>query len=293
MNLDNKRILVTGSRGFMGTFLIKELERRGINTVGFDILDGNDIMEWDQVRKITDIDIVIHLAAITNISLSYENPRETYEINVLGTLNVLELCRLREAKIILPSTSYVYDSPKYLPIDEKHLVKPLSPYARSKLICERICKGYHENYGVRCVINRLFNVYGKGMSQETLISQVINQILDGKKIIVRDLAPRRDYVFVKDVIDAFLKSAEYEKKGFEIFNIGYGESYSVKEVIDILLTASVKSIEVETLNKGEGEGITDAVANIEKAKLEFGWKPRINLKNGLKETYLEISKCGI
>ena len=293
MNLDNKRILVTGSRGFMGTFLIKELERRGIDTESFDKLNGNNIMDWDQVRKINDIDVIIHLAAITNISLSYENPRETYEINVLGTLNVLELCRLREAKIILPSTSYVYDSPKYLPIDEKHVIKPLSPYARSKLICERICKGYHENYGVRCVINRLFNVYGKGMSQETLISQVINQILDGKKIIVRDLAPRRDYVFVKDVIDAFLKSAEYEKKGFEIFNIGYGESYSVKEVIDILLTASVKSIEVETLNKGEGEGITDAVANIEKAKLEFGWKPRINLKNGLKETYLEISKCGI
>lgn len=293
MNLDNKRILVTGSRGFMGTFLIKELERRGIDTEGFDKPNGNDIMDWDQVRKINDIDVVIHLAAITNISLSYENPRETYEINVLGTLNVLELCRLREAKIILPSTSYVYDSPKYLPIDEKHIVKPLSPYARSKLICERICKGYHENYGIRCIIDRLFNVYGKGMSQETLISQVINQILDGKKIIVRDLTPRRDYVYVKDVIDALLKSAEYEKKGFDIFNIGYGESYSVKEVIDILLTACAKSMEVETLNKGEGEGITDAVANIEKARLEFGWKPRINLKNGLKETYSEISKCGI
>lgn len=293
MNLDNKRILVTGSRGFMGTFLIEELERSGIDTVGFDILDGNDIMDWDQVRKIKDIDVVLHLAAITNISFSYKNPRETYEINVFGTLNVLELCRLCEAKIILPSTSYVYDSPKYLPIDEKHFIKPLSPYARSKLICERLCRGYHENYGVRCIIDRLFNVYGKGMSQETLIYQVINQILDGKKIIVRDLAPRRDYVYVKDVIDAFLKSAEYEKKGFEIFNIGYGESYSVKEVIDILLTASAKRIEVETLNKGEGEGITDAVANIEKARLEFGWKPRINLKKGLKETYLEISKCGI
>jgi UDP-glucose 4-epimerase len=290
MNLDNTRILVTGNRGFMGTFLIDELEKRGINTAGFDKLDGNDITDWDQVKKINDIDVVIHLAAITNISFSYKNPRETYKINTFGTLNVLELCRLREAKIILPSTSYVYNSPKYLPIDEKHPLNPLSPYARSKLICERLCRGYHDNYGVQCIINRLFNVYGKGMSQETLIYQVINQILDGKRIIVRDFLPRRDYVYVKDVIDAFLKSTEYEKKGFEIFNIGYGKSYSVKEVVDNLIAISTKSIDAETLNKEESEGILDSAANIKKAGLELGWKPRIDLKQGLKEIYLNISK---
>jgi UDP-glucose 4-epimerase len=293
MNLDNKRLLITGNRGFIGTYLIEELNRKGIEIIGFDKLNGNDITDWDQVKKINDIDVIIHLAAINNIPFSYENPRKTYEINVYGTLNVLELCRLHEAKIILPSTSYIYGSPKYLPIDEKHHLNPLSPYARSKFICEKLCRGYHENYGIKCVINRLFNVYGTGMSQETLIYQVINQIIDGKKIVVRNFLPRRDYVYVKDVIDAFLKSADFEKNDFEIFNIGNGKSYSVKEIIDILIEISAKNIDADSSKKGENEGITDSVANINKAESELGWEPKINLKQGLKEIYCNTSTSKI
>ncbi len=291
MSLDKKRIFVTGNRGFIGSYLTRELKIRGVNIVGFDILDGNNIIDWNQVKNINGIDVVFHLAAVINIPFSYENPRHTFEINILGTLNILELCRLNDAKIIIPSTSYVYDIPRYLPIDEEHPLNPLSPYAKSKLICERLCRDYHENYGVQCIINRLFNVYGRGMSPDSLIYQVIKQIINGEKIIVRDLVPRRDFVYIKDVISAFLKSAEYEKKSFEIFNIGYGKSYSVKEVVDILIEISAKNINVETLNKNERRGITDFVANNNKARLEIGWVPKINLRKGLKETFLSIKKC--
>lgn len=289
MDLEGKRIMVTGSSGFMGKLLTEELSKSDVEIIGFDVSEGNDIRKWNQVSDIKDIDLIYHLAAITNIPYSYEHPRETYDVNVLGTLNVLELCRLSDAKIIMPSTAYVYGRPEYLPIDEEHTLDPTNPYSKSKLIGENLLKNYNEDYGVKSIILRLFNVYGEDMGKDSLIPHIIKQIRDGEEIVVRDLVPKRDFVYVGDVIDAYLIAAEYDQTDFEIFNIGSGTSHSVKEVIDLLIAGCEKNFNLKAQNKRRKDEVLDIVADITKAESILNWTPKTTIANGLSR----VLKCNV
>ena len=285
MNISGKRILVTGSSGFVGGPLIEELKGHNVKVVTLTDENSNkiDVRNWQKIKEIEDIDIVYHLAAITYVPFSFENPRETYDVNVLGTLNILELCRLRDVEKIVFASSYVYGQPRYLPVDETHPLQPTNPYARSKVLAEDLCTAYYEDYGLRCVILRPFNIYGEGQSNNFLIPSILGQLAKGN-IELNNSEPKRDFVYISDINDAYIKAGEFSKD-FEIFNIGYGKSYSAKEIVDKLINLCGKDVKVDYKNVRRRNEIMDTIANSKKAKIKLGWKPKVGIDEGLKAIY--------
>jgi UDP-glucose 4-epimerase len=282
MNINGKRILVTGSTGFVGRNLVEELKRHNVEVVTLTDPEGHriDVVDWQKIKEIDDIDTVYHLAAKTYVPFSFENPRETYEVNVLGTLNILELCRLRNVEKIVFVSSYVYGQPRYLPIDEEHPVQPTNPYMRSKVLGEELCRAYNNDFGIKCIIFRPFNVYGVGQSSDFLIPSIISQ-LQGGKIELKDPEPKRDYIYISDLISALIETGKFNGH-FEIFNIGYGKSYGVKEIVDKIVQLYGKDVKTNYKNERRKNEIMDVVADIRKAKEKLGWEPKININEGLK-----------
>ena len=287
MKLNGKRILVTGSRGFVGKNLVEELKRQDADVLTLTEHDGRriDIRDQQRVEAIInkirniDIDIVYHLAAITSVPFSFENPGETYEVNVFGTLNILELCRSCNAEKIVFASSYVYGQPQYLPIDEKHPLQPTNPYARSKILGEELCSAYNTDFGVKCIILRPFNIYGVGQGKNFLIPSIIAQLRYGK-IELKDPEPKRDFIYISDVIDAYIKAVEFNGD-FDVFNIGYGKSYNVKEIVDKIIYLYGKDVKVKYSGERRKNEIMDTVADIKKAEEKLGWKPSVEIDNGL------------
>ena len=285
MKLNGKRILVTGSSGFVGKNLVEELKRQDADVLTLTDHDGRRIDIRDQqrvmriIKEIRDVDIVYHLAAITSVPFSFENPRETYDVNVLGTLNILELCRSCNADKIVFASSYVYGQPQYLPIDEKHPLQPTNPYARSKILGEELCRAYNTDFGLKCIILRPFNIYGVGQNKNFLIPSIIAQLRYGK-IELKDPEPKRDFIYISDVIDAYIKAGEFNGD-FDVFNIGYGKSYSVKEIVDKIIYLYGKDVKVKYSGERRKNEIMDTIADIKKAKEKLGWKPGVEIDNGL------------
>jgi UDP-glucose 4-epimerase len=267
MKLSGKKILVTGSSGFVGKNLVAELKRQDAEVSTLTDRSGRriDIRDQQIVKEMRDIDIVYHLAAITSVPLSFENPRETYEVNVLGTLNILEMC----------------SQPQYLPINEKHQLQPTNPYARSKILGEELCRAYNTDFGLKCIILRPFNIYGVGQSRNFLIPSIIAQLQCGK-IELKDSEPKRDFIYISDVIDAYIKAGEFSGN-FEVFNIGDGRSYSVKEIVDKIIHLYGKEVKVEYRNERRKNEIMDTIADAKKAKEKLGWEPKVEIDKGLQD----------
>ena len=288
MKLNEKRILVTGSNGFVGKNLVERLKRQGAEVLTLADHDGRRIDIRDQKRvmriinEIRNIDIVYHLAAISSVPFSIENPRETYEVNVLGTLNVLELCRVCDVKKIVFASSYLYGSPQYMPIDENYPLQPTNPYARSKMLGEELCRAYNTDFEVKCVILRPFNIYGGGQNANFLIPRIIGQ-LQYRKIKLKDPKPKRDFIYISDMINAFIKSAMFGGS-FGVFNIGYGKSYSVEEIVDRIVRLYGENVKVVYSGERRKHEVMDTVADIRKAKELMGWTPTVPLNEGLQRT---------
>lgn len=295
MGLKGKRILVTGSSGFIGRHLTTELQRQGAHVLALDVHGNNpvDLRDWHRLedfgRQLGKLDLAYHLAGLMFVPYSFENPREIYEVNVLGTLNLLELCRLHNAEKVIFASSYVYGPPQYLPVDEEHPLKPTSPYARSKVISENLLKAFHEDYGVKCTILRPFNIYGEGQSENFLLPTILKQMGSGKIELV-DPEPKRDFLYITDMVDAYLKAGEYDSGDFEIFNIGAGSSYGVDQIVQIVMEIWGQRVEVNYEHSRRRNEIMNVVANVEKAKRKLGWTPRVELKDGLRK-YIEWYKA--
>lgn len=297
MGLKGKRILVTGVSGFVGSHLASELRRQEAEVLTLTERDGCliDIREWPKVRdlggKWGKFDLVYHLAALMFVPYSLENPRETYEVNVLGTLNILELCRLCGVEKVVFASSYVYGHPQYLPVDEEHPLNPTNPYARSKVVGEGLCKAYYEDYRLNCTILRAFNIYGEGQGDSFLIPSILKQLVSGK-IEVMDPEPRRDFLYISDAIEAYIKAGEYAQSDFEIINIGSGVSYSVDNIVKKVLEVWGQEAEVSYQHQRRRGEIMDVVANVQKAKEKLGWEPKVNLEEGMRR-YIEWYKKSI
>ena len=271
--------LVTGSEGFVGRCLVKELEKSKCSIIRFDKGNGKDVTRWTEFQSIPKADVVFHLAARTIVPWCMENPRETFEINTLGTLNILEYCRKFNAKLVYPS-SYVYGIPEYLPIDENHPLKPNNTYAKSKLMAEQLCVNYHTDYNLKCIILRPFNIYGPGQSKDFLIPTIVRQIKENNKIKLKDNSPKRDFIYVADMVRALIKASDYNK--FGIFNMGCGKSYSVEQIVKKLVNIHGKKIKVTYTNEKRKNEVADCYADISKAEKELKWKPTVNIDQGLK-----------
>lgn len=279
----NNRVLVTGSTGFIGRHLVKNLKELGKDVIEVSLQKGIDITNLEQLRDIEGFDLAYHLAAISSVAYSFEHEKEVYNVNVSGTLNVLELCRINNAKIVFAST-YLYGKPKYLPVDEKHTLSPSNPYAMSKYYAEKLCKVYSDKHNIPAVILRTFNVYGEGQRNEFLIPTILKQ-LQNKKVVLKDPEPKRDFIYISDVVDAYLRAGRLERD-FEVFNIGYGRSYSVREIVDKILALYSRDVKVEyTFQRRIGE-IMDMYADTSKAKRLLGWSAKVSIDEGLRRVVM-------
>ena len=276
------KIVVTGSSGFIGTAVVKKLRLLKHEVIELDITSGIDITDFDQFKKIEKFDVLIHLAAKTFVPDSYKFPQKMYHLNVVGTLNALEVCRINNAKMIYTS-SYVYGSPKYLPIDENHPTSAFNPYCQSKLLGEILCKSYNRDFGVPVIIFRPFNIYGKGQNDSFLIPLIIKQIKNDRKVSLKDPRPKRDFVYIDDVIEAYIKAINYDKSSYEVFNIGSGTSYSVKEIAQLIINNLNNPVSLQFSDEKRKNEVLDTVANIIKAQDLLNWIPNTDLNFGLKK----------
>lgn len=279
------RVLITGSRGFIGKHLVAYLEKNiaQVEIIPWDKSDGDlsQIETGKYLMHIKDIDKVIHLASNNFVPESWEKTADYIIGNYTSTFNILEYCRHQRAELIYLS-SYLYGNAKVIPIDEQAELKVNNPYGFSKLSGENLCQFYHETFQVPVLVLRPFNIYGAGQRENFLIPYLVEQITNpAKKIVeVNDINPRRDYLHVNDLC-ALLYKALINHKGFNVFNVGYGRSYAVGEVIEMISNIVGEKKEIHAKNIVRTNEINDVVADIAKAKKMLSWEPEINFETGL------------
>lgn len=280
------RILITGHKGFIGSYLTQQLQLDTHELILCDLSTGIDIKNWDEVSAFTNIDVVVHLANLSFVPASFADPKLFYETNYITTLNMLELCRVNNARMIYFS-SYMYGSPDYQPIDENHPKKAYNPYAQTKLICESLCEGYNRDFQVPVTIFRPFNIYGKGQNPDFLIPTIVSQAKTGR-IVIKDDRPKRDYIHVTDIVSAVIKAiSQPQTTEMQVFNLGSGISYSVKEVIDMVCGFFENKIEYSCTNETRQNEVMDTIADISKIKKELGWEPQVSLEEGIRELIIK------
>ena len=305
----NNKVLVTGGAGFIGSHVVDRLVNAGYPVCVFDNLStGNlanidkyvnrglvefvegDIRDKEQIIKyIRGVYAVVHLAAVVSVQFSMKNPSLTNQINVEGTRNLLESCiHCNVKKFVFISSSSIYGTPRYLPIDEHHPPNPISPYASSKLDGERLCQKFFGTSSLETVILRLFNVYGPRQAQNEY-SGVITKFMecaekDWPLVIYGDGSQTRDFVHVTDVTNCVLTLIEDGFAG-EIFNIGYGNSVSINDLARMVMQLSYRNCEIKYEPAKEGD-VLHSVADISKARKAFEYMPKMSLEEGLQDLLL-------
>ena len=312
MNLKSKTVLVTGSDGFIGSHLTEELLRIGCKVRAFayynsfgswgwldhlakdqlesiEVVTG-DIRDRGSVTKAMEgIDVVFHLAALIGIPYSYDSPESYVGTNISGTLNVLEEARrLGTERIIVTSTSEVYGTAQYVPIDEKHPYQGQSPYSATKIGADRMAESYFRSFDLPVTIARPFNTYGPRQSARAIIPTIISQLCNGSdEISLGSLSPTRDLVYVKDTARGFISMAENENTIGQEINIATQDEISIGDLAQKLITAIRPSATIVTDNqrlrpaKSEVERLLGCN---EKIKSLTGWEPEWDLDRGLAAT---------
>ena len=271
-------VLVTGGGGFVGRRLVPALTTTGHAT--------RESSAWLDQEDISDApaDVVVHLAGLTYVPDSWLDPLSFYQTNVIGTLRVLQHCAQHKARIIFIS-SYVYGPPNRLPVSEDEPRRPANPYMHTKVLAEDCCLFYAEQMGVDALIVRPFNIYGPGQDRRFLIPTLIGQLIDPRTaaVTVADVRPRRDYLYVDDLISLLVAAVDSDVVG--TFNAGSGRSHGIEEVYELILRIS--GLHKPLLQTGEerrGE-IMDVVADVGRARRLLGWQPSTTLEDGLRATF--------
>jgi len=317
LDIKNKKVLVTGAGGFVGSHLVEALVKSGAKVKAFvhynsrndwgmlEDVDKNilrevevtasDLRDTDAVRKaVKDQEVVFHLGALIGIPYSYVNPRDVVDTNVSGTLNVLTSARdFKVEKIIHTSTSEVYGTAQYVPMDENHPVNPQSPYAASKLAADLLALSFHRSYDLPVGVIRPFNVYGPRQSARAVIPSIIIQALLKRRVNLGSIFPTRDLTFVTDSASGFIAFAKCEKTVGEVVNLGSNREVSISELIEIVSTCLNKKIKVIKEKKRirpEKSEVERLFSDSSKAKALFGWNPKIDIEEGIRKTISWIEK---
>jgi len=312
MELSGKKILVTGADGFIGSHLVEKLVDDGYSVKAFvyynsfnswgwldsfpkeklskvEIFAG-DVRDSDCVRNaVKDADIIFHLAALIAIPYSYYAPSSYVETNIKGTLNILQAAKdLKTEKILVTSTSEVYGTAIYTPIDEKHPRQGQSPYSASKIGADYIAESFFRSFNLPVTIVRPFNTYGPRQSARAVIPTIITQLLNGvKEIKLGSLHPRRDLVFVKDTVNGFIEIAMSDKLIGDEVNIATNETISVGDLaskIIALVNPDAKIITEEERIRPEKSEVDLLLGSNSKIKSKTNWKQSWELDKGLKKT---------
>jgi nucleoside-diphosphate-sugar epimerase len=277
--MDRKKILVTGATGFIGTHLVNFLQNRQYMVIPVNSSHG-DVTRWSTWEQFPVADVVVHLAARSFVPDSWTDISGFMRCNLVGTVKALNYCKLHKARLVYLS-SYLYGNPASLPINENAELAVNNPYSFSKKLAEEACEFYASSFGVPVTILRPFNVYGNGQSMQFLIPSLINQVKRGENIHVKDLEPKRDYVHVDDLVAAVEKAINYPEK-FDVFNIGFGVSYSVSELIRIIQDHAHTNLPVTSDAERRKNEIMDTVADVTKAGKYLQWHPQLSLSDGIK-----------
>ncbi len=306
-----KKVLVTGAGGFIGSHLVEELARGNARVSAF--VHYNSRNDWgnlellpdDLLRRINIItgdirdpfcvrnavkgcDTVFHLAALIAIPYSYLAPRDFVDTNVQGTVNVMQACRDEGIKkVVHTSTSEVYGTAVYTPIDERHPLQGQSPYSASKIAADKMVESYYNSFDLPVATIRPFNTFGPRQSARAVIPAICVQILSGRKEIhIGRLNPVRDFTFVRDTVKGFLKIAESERSVGEVINVGSGKGISIGDLLNKIIGLTGREIDIqgdnERMRPPKSEVMTLLCDN-SKAKKLVGWEPSVSLEDGLKD----------
>ena len=297
------RCLVTGGAGFIGSELVKQLvQNRAEVTVLDDFSSGlrenlrglraivmyGDIRDEDFVRKVVrDQEVIFHLAARPFIPSCYSRPKEFFEINAVGTLNLLLAARDYDPEIFVNvSSSEVYGTAQYVPMDEKHPTFPHSTYAVSKLAADRLCYTIFKEQNLPIVIVRPFNTYGPKETHPYIVPTIISQFAKGNRLKLGNLSTSRDLTFVSDTVNALLLAGKAKNAIGETINIGTEKDVSIKELLELIAKImNIEEYEVELdPRKLRPHDVEKLVASNKKAKEILAWMPKTSLQEGLKKT---------
>ena len=312
------RIGVTGAGGFIASHLIERLLNEGAKVRAFirytsrgdegnvryipetlwkdlEIISGNLLDSSAVDNFVKGVDILFHLGSLIAIPYSYVHPREVIETNVIGTLNVIEASRNHGIEnIIHTSTSEVYGTAQYTPIDEHHPLQGQSPYSASKIGADKVAESYYSSFGIPVKVVRPFNTFGPRQSARAVIPTIITQVLGGDEVLLGDITPTRDFTYVDDTVEGFLKIAESDEAIGKVVNIGSGKEISIGDLaikIGDIIGNEIKISSDDMRLRPTKSEVRRLLADISLAKSLLGWKPKISLTEGLKLTidWIEVN----
>ncbi len=315
MNWNGINVLVTGAAGFIGSHLVEELLARRARvtafvrytsraSVGFlssltsevRVVAG-DLTEYESVyRAMKDQEYVFHLGALIGVPYSFVHPREVVHVNTIGSLNVLTAAReTGPRRVVLTSTSEVYGTARYIPINEEHPLQAQSPYAASKVAADKLAEAFHHPYSLPVSIARPFNTFGPRQSLRAVIPTIIAQILQGGKVSLGATSPTRDFTFVKDTVHGLIRIADADEAIGEVVNIGTGGEISVGDLakkIAALIDGNIQILSDEQRVRPGSSEVHRLCCDNTKAHRLLGWRPQYSLDEGLKETITWFQESG-
>jgi NAD dependent epimerase/dehydratase len=312
MNWNSKSILITGAGGFIGSHLAEQVIERGARVRAF--VRYNSRGDWGMLKllpkhKLDEIEvcagdlrdshavhcavrkteIVFHLGALIAIPYSYIHPRETIETNVMGALNVMSAAsEVGVDRVIHTSTSEVYGTARYVPMDEKHPLQGQSPYSASKIGADMVAESFHRSFGLPVTIIRPFNTFGPRQSARAVIPTIITQALTPvSQLVLGSTYPMRDYTYIENLVNAFIKAAVSQDSIGETINIGSGSDISIgdiaKQVMSILGVDKPIALDSKRVRPVNSE-VERLCCDNTKARKLLDWEPRISFEEGLKKT---------
>ena len=305
-----RRVLVTGAGGFIGSQLSERLVGLGAEVRGFfrytshgslgwidhasdavkDAIDPvlGDLRDSDAVRRaVSGNEIVFHLGALIGIPYSYVHPRETLDTNVTGTFNVVSAASDHDVSLVVhTSTSEAYGTARYVPIDEDHPLQAQSPYSATKIAADKVAESFHHSYGLPLTTVRPFNTYGPRQSPRAVIPTIVSQALDGGTVTLGRLDPTRDFTYVSDTVDGFVRAAGAAGDG-QTFNLGSGQEISVGRLVELVSEILGKELSIEhdaERDRPDSSEVDRLVSDNSRAREVLGWEPTVSLRDGLRST---------
>ena len=309
MRLAGKRVLVTGAGGFIGSHLTERLVEVGAKTRALVHYRSNGSWGWlDRSSRKSDVeivagdirdrncvvsamrgvDIVFHLAALIGIPYSYAAPASYVDTNIGGTLNILQAARdLNVARVVHTSTSEVYGTARRVPIDEQHPLQGQSPYSATKIGADKLAESFFLSFGLSVVTMRPFNAFGPRQSERAVIPTIISQSLTGDVVALGNLHPTRDFNYVANTVDGFVRCAEADDVAGQTINIGSGEETSIGDIVKKVAAILGKNVQVrqqEGRQRPQTSEVERLIADNTLAGKSLGWKPAVSLDEGLSRT---------
>ena len=303
--LAGRRVLVTGGAGFVGSNLVRRLldagvavtvlddlftgRRENLPESGFTFVQGSVCDPAVVERLVTASEVVVHAAA-RNIVVSTRNPREDYETNIGGTLNVLLAARAAGGRrVVYTSSTSVYGNPRYLPVNEDDHLSLLTPYAVSKLAGENYCMAFFESYGLPATAVRYSNIFGPGQDPANpycgVVAKFTEALFQGRAPVIHgDGNQTRDFTYIDDAVEATLRAAISERAIGEVFNVGTGVETSVNRLAELLIGIVGADVVPEHSDRRDVDNIRRRVVNIEKTRRALRWVPEVTLEEGLRRT---------